>query len=180
MAAGGGGGEWIETNRSWKKRKLAENNKIYKVSLSQPSDIHEKTIQVTKKEAAMKVLAYLDCVVETARYKQFPKTENGISIKPTYITKKIRSQLSNSISSVYSGFQQSINLSFSIFSQKLHEHRRRPNPVFRIRIRIHFSWLDPDPNWECRSKSGSRRAKITHKKGNFLFCSAGCLFCLRG
>jgi hypothetical protein len=32
-------------------------------------------------------------------------------------------------------------------------------------IRIHFGQLDPnpDPHWEYRSGSGSRRAKITHK-----------------
>jgi hypothetical protein len=45
----------------------------------------------------MKGLAYLDCVVETARYKQFPKTENGIAIKPTsqkdtVITKQFHKQ----------------------------------------------------------------------------------------
>jgi hypothetical protein len=31
----------------------------------------------------------------------------------------------------------------------------------RIRIRIHFGRLDPDPHWEYGS--GSRRAKMTHK-----------------
>ncbi len=34
-------------------------------------------------------------------------------------------------------------------------------PVSRIRIRIHFGWLDPDPHWQ--HGSGSRRAKMTHK-----------------
>jgi hypothetical protein len=33
--------------------------------------------------------------------------------------------------------------------------------VFRIRILIHFGWLDPDLRWEYGS--GSRRAKMTHK-----------------
>jgi hypothetical protein len=35
------------------------------------------------------------------------------------------------------------------------------SPVLRIRIRIHFGRLDPDPNWEF--ESGSRRAKMNHK-----------------
>jgi hypothetical protein len=36
--------------------------------------------------------------------------------------------------------------------------------VLRIltRIRIHFGQLDPDPHWEYGS--GSRRAKMTHKR----------------
>jgi hypothetical protein len=37
-----------------------------------------------------------------------------------------------------------------------------PSAVLRIRIRIHFGQLDPDPHWEYGS--GSRRAKITHKR----------------
>ncbi len=35
-------------------------------------------------------------------------------------------------------------------------------PVLRIRIRINFGRLDPDPHWEYGS--GSRKAKITHRK----------------
>ncbi len=31
---------------------------------------------------------------------------------------------------------------------------------------INFGMLDTDPHWECRPKSGSRRAKKTYKKEN--------------
>jgi hypothetical protein len=34
--------------------------------------------------------------------------------------------------------------------------------VLWIRIRISFGGLDPDSHWEC--VSGSRQAKMTHKK----------------
>ncbi len=34
--------------------------------------------------------------------------------------------------------------------------------LLRIRIRIHFGWLDQDPHWEY--ESGSRRAKMTHNR----------------
>jgi hypothetical protein len=36
-----------------------------------------------------------------------------------------------------------------------------PGSVLRIRIRIHFGQLDPDPHWEYGSGSG--KANITHK-----------------
>ncbi len=45
--------------------------------------------------------------------------------------------------------------------------------VLRIRIRIHFGQVDPDPHWEYGS--GSRRAQITHKSEETLkFWSARC------
>ncbi len=80
----------------------------------------------------MKGHAYLDCVVETARYKQFPKTENGIALKPTY--RKIRSQQSNSIR-----VHIFLVSAFSIgdFINK--------GVVFRIRIRIGNADPNPDP-----------------------------------
>jgi hypothetical protein len=48
---------------------------------------------------------------------------------------------------------------------------RDPNikTVLSIRIRIDFRRLDPDPPWECGS--GTRRAKMTHRKKlrNYMF-----------
>jgi hypothetical protein len=38
----------------------------------------------------------------------------------------------------------------------------------RIRIRIHFGRLNPDPHWEYGSGSVSRRAKMIHKKEEIL------------
>jgi hypothetical protein len=50
------------------------------------------------------------------------------------------------------------------------------NAGFRIRICMDphlFELLDPDPHSKCRSGTGSRRAKITHKnrkeERNFMF-----------
>jgi hypothetical protein len=34
----------------------------------------------------------------------------------------------------------------------------------RIRIRIDFGWLDPDPYWQC--ESAPRKVKMTHKNRN--------------
>ncbi len=45
-------------------------------------DIQENTTSA-KNTGCNQRSSYLDCVVETARYKQFPKTGKGIAIKPT-------------------------------------------------------------------------------------------------
>ncbi len=53
--------------------------------------------------------------------------------------------------------------------------------VFRIRIRIDFGRLDPDPHWECGAESSrtTRTHKNRKKFRNFFFWSAGCSL-LRG
>jgi hypothetical protein len=45
--------------------------------------------------------------------------------------------------------------------------------MFRIRIRIDFGWLDPDPG------GPKKITKFGKKFRNFMFCSAGCSL-LRG
>jgi hypothetical protein len=53
----------------------------------------------------------------------------------------------------------------ALWTRPLLRHNLSLQPVFWVRIRIDYGRLDPDPHWECGSRTNPKGQKLPTKIG---------------